>query len=301
YQNIDVGAFSMKMNDLNIDLLSHEAYVDAEDYLAAFKHVINRSGKEYIGLNFGSFLNLGALGLILEISLNTSSIEQAVLILQNYLKYKFPIVSLKTVESNGSYYLRLESIIEDHSLRSQILDMVIAIMFRELQLMLPEGFEPMISLPHKNRKVFEEILNGKTQYHDQHQLSMPAELLSTEINSARVKEIELLLPKFLSMLNSNVHQNNQFAYQIRNITLNMCSPEIPNFKQVQEQIPYSKRTIQRMLTKEGSSFRSITNTIKKELATYLINEKHLKTKDVAFILGYSDSSAYLHAVKSWNS
>ena len=83
------------------------------------------------------------------------------------------------------------------------------------------------------------------------------------------------------------------------MALNMCNPEIPSLKQVLHQFSYSERTFQRKLTAEGTSFRSITNEIKMELSNYLMKEKHLKVKDVAFILGYSDSSAFLHAVKGW--
>ncbi len=79
----------------------------------------------------------------------------------------------------------------------------------------------------------------------------------------------------------------------------MCNPEIPNLNQVQKQFACSERTFQRRLTAEGTSFRKIVNEIKEELSDYLSNERHLKTKDIAYILGYSESSAYLHALKGW--
>jgi len=61
----------------------------------------------------------------------------------------------------------------------------------------------------------------------------------------------------------------------------------------------SNRTIQRKLTEEGLSFRKITDDIKSELSSYLTKGNKMKTQDIAFILGYAEPSAYLHAVKKW--
>ncbi len=83
------------------------------------------------------------------------------------------------------------------------------------------------------------------------------------------------------------------------IIFNICRPESPNLQQVCAQFAMSERTFQRKLTKEGRSFRSITNEIKKELAIYLHEGNKMKTQDIAYILGYSEPSAYLHAYKRW--
>lgn len=274
--------------------------VDSKEYLAIFNQIVEATENEYCGLNFGCYLNLSALGLVLEISLNTSSIEQGVFILQNFLDKKFPIVSVKIVEDSQQYILELDSTIEDMNLKRHLLDMVLSIVYRELKLMLPKPFVPIIRLPFTDDKPYFDALKGEIAHHSHYQILLPLEIVNTEINKSRVKEIELLLPKFMAMLNQNGEEGKVFSNQVRNMILNMCSPEIPSFEQIQKQFPYSNRTMQRKLTKEGMSFRAIVNTIKEEISNYLINEKHLKTKDVAFILGYSESSAYLHAVNSWN-
>jgi len=274
--------------------------VDAKEYQSIFKQIIQDTNNKYCGLNFGCYLNLSALGLVLEISLNTSNIEQGVSILQEFLDKKFPLVSAKIVEDPQHYIVELNSPIEDVNLKRHILDMVLTIIYRELKLMLSQSFEPVVRLPFIDAKPYIDALNTEVMHHPSFQLLLPIEILNTEINKNRIKEIELLLPKFMAMLNNKAENGKAFTHQVRNMILNMCSPEIPNFEQIQRQFPYSNRTIQRKLTEEGMSFRAIVNKIKEELSNYLKNEKHLKTKDVALILGYSESSAYLHAVNSWD-
>ncbi len=299
YQELDSSALKDVLTNQEIDLCNPEEMINAEEYIAIFDKVIEATINDYCGLCFGCYLNLGALGLVLEISLNTSSIEQGVFILQNFLNNKFPLVSATVVQDSENYILQLDSSVEDSKLKRNLLDMVLSIIYRELKLMLPNNFTPQIRLPFIENKPYSDLLKAEVVYNSNYQIILPLDVVKIEINKNKVKEIELLLPKFIAMLNESKEDDKIFSYQIRNMTLNMCSPEIPNFDQVQKQFPYSKRTMQRKLTMEGKSFRSIVNSIKKELSNYLINEKHLKTKDVAFILGYSESSAYLHAVKSW--
>ena len=299
YQDFDRSTLKDVLVNQDIDLSNCEEMINAREYMDVFDKIIKLSKNEYCGLNFGSYLNLGALGLVVEISLNTSSIEQGVVILQNYLANKFPLVSIEIIKDSENYILQLDSSVQGTMLNRNLLDMVLYIIYRELKLMLPNTFTPLIRLPFTDNKPYCDSLNTEVTYNSNYQIVLPLGVLKTEINKNKIKEIELLLPKFIAMLNENKKDNNIFSYQIRNMALNLCSPEIPDFEQVQKQFPYSKRTIQRKLTQEGTNFRDIINTIKKELSTYLANEKHLKTKDIAFILGYSDSSAYLHATKSW--
>jgi AraC-like DNA-binding protein len=300
YQNLRSETLRNFLTNPDLDTANAKEMVNAREYLAIFNQIIEATDQEYCGLNFGCYLNLGALGLVLEISLNTSSMEQGVFILQNFLNKKFPLVSAKIVEDSQEYILELDSPNQNLKLKRHLLDMVLCIIYRELKLMLPRPFVPKIRLPFTDDRPYFEALHVEVSYHLHYQIVLPLEIVNTEINKIRVKEIELLLPKFLAMLNAGVEDGKIFSNQVRNMVLNMCSPEIPDFQEVQKQFPYSNRTIQRKLTRERMSFRRIVNGIKKELSYYLINEKHLKTKDVAYILGYSASSAYLHAVKSWN-
>lgn len=90
-----------------------------------------------------------------------------------------------------------------------------------------------------------------------------------------------------------------FSDQVRKMILNMCRPELPSFGQVSKQFPFSERSIQRKLIQEGWSYRSIADDIKKERSMYLSSGDKMKTKEIAYVLAYSEPSAYLHAVKRW--
>jgi len=252
-----------------------------------------------LGLHYGCYLNIKALGFIVQLSLNASSIEQAVWVLQEYLASTFPLVSLSARENNGFYLVQLETTITEENLKMHLLDTVFCFIYRELKLMVDDALLPEIQLPYSNLDAYSNLLNTSVQTGNQHVLAFSNRVLKAEINTKRIREIEALLPKFMMMLNRKKKGYQQFSSQMRNMILNMCCPELPDFEQVSRQFPLSDRTIQRKLTAEGQSFRQIADDIKRELSFYLAKGNIMKTQDIAYILGYSEASAYLHAVRRW--
>jgi len=299
YQGISESSLRQYLAKQGLDVCNQQNTVSETEFLNVFETLVNKSNNSYFGLYYGCYLNIKALGFIVELSLNASSIEQAVFLLKEYLVATFPLVSLSEKKENHSYSLQLDCPLEDVRLKNHLLDTVFCFIYRELKLMLSDELFPMLQLPCSNTKEYSKLLNSNVYKGDMHSIVFNNRVLKTEMNKKRVKEIEYLLPKFMMMLDKKKSGYMGFSRQMRNMILNMCCPELPAFAQVSNQFPLSDRTIQRKLTEEGLSFRKIADDIKKELSYYLAKGKFIKTQDIAYILGYSEPSAYLHAVKRW--
>lgn len=61
----------------------------------------------------------------------------------------------------------------------------------------------------------------------------------------------------------------------------------------------TKRTLHRKLGEHGESFRSLLRAVRTALAKGYIEDRGLTLTEIAFLLGYSDSSAFSRAFKSW--
>jgi len=299
YKSISEEVLRNCLIEKGIDVCNQNNTVTETDYLNVFDAIHKTSADENFGIHYGCYLNIKALGFIVQISLNASSIKQAVFILQNYLQNTFPLVSLEVEENKGKYILSLTSKIKNVKLRNQVLDFVFCFIYRELKLMLSNDLIPELEVSNSNNVEFEKSLNVEIKEGRRYGFVFNATVLDVEINKMKVKEIEILLPKYLQMLDKKKTGYKAFSIQVRNMILNLCSPELPTFDQVAIHFPLSSRTIQRKLTEEGLSFRKITDEIKNELSTYLSKGHKMKTQDIAYFLGYSEASAYLHAVKKW--
>jgi AraC-like DNA-binding protein len=61
----------------------------------------------------------------------------------------------------------------------------------------------------------------------------------------------------------------------------------------------SRRTLQRRLRAEKTSFQKVLNEARAVLAINYLSDKRLKSLEIAMLLGYSSISSFTTAFKSW--
>lgn len=298
-RGIPTSTLTKVLPNRDIDWCSMDSNVAVKDYFTILNIVVNSLNDPYIGIHFGLYLNLSALGIVHQISLQSSTIEQAVLLLMSYTQHHFPLLTIEQQHNADNICLHLSSNNSPTTVQQAILDSSFCLIFRELKLMVPTTpFK--LCLPYANNQAYEEALSFPIQKSQYHSIELPRAALNQCLAPNHQKSIALLLPKFLEMLPQEL-PNSSFSAATRQMILRLCSPELPSLQQVCRQFAMSSRTFQRKLSKEGNSFRNITTAIKKELSTYLQMSHKMKTQDIAYILGYSEASAYLNAKKKWSS
>jgi AraC-like DNA-binding protein len=62
----------------------------------------------------------------------------------------------------------------------------------------------------------------------------------------------------------------------------------------------SRRTLQRRLTDAGCSYRQLLEGLRERHACHLLDDPSLSIKEIAFLLGYAEQSAFNHACLRWN-
>ena len=73
----------------------------------------------------------------------------------------------------------------------------------------------------------------------------------------------------------------------------------PSLPTVARDLGTSERTLQRRLADERLSFRELVESVREQLARSYLAELRLPIADVAFRLGYAETSAFLRAFKRW--
>ena len=70
-------------------------------------------------------------------------------------------------------------------------------------------------------------------------------------------------------------------------------------EKVAEQLNMSVRSLQRRLKEAGTTFRTVLEAVRKDLASTYVRDPDIELVEVAFLLGFSDQSAFSRAFKSW--
>jgi AraC-like DNA-binding protein len=73
----------------------------------------------------------------------------------------------------------------------------------------------------------------------------------------------------------------------------------PSFAAVAKRMGMSARTLRRRLEEEGTTFRDLVDVVRKEAALDHLRQQTLALAEVAFVLGFSDPSAFHRAFKRW--
>jgi len=73
----------------------------------------------------------------------------------------------------------------------------------------------------------------------------------------------------------------------------------PSVAAVANKLHMSERTLHRRLKEEGTSFAELRDTLRCEMAQSMLSNHSLAISDIAFLLGFSQSSAFHRAFKRW--
>jgi AraC-like DNA-binding protein len=73
----------------------------------------------------------------------------------------------------------------------------------------------------------------------------------------------------------------------------------PTEEKVAQALHMSLRSLQRRLSEEATSYRGILDRTREELASEYLKQRHLSLGEIAFMLGFSDSSNFSRAFKRW--
>jgi AraC-like DNA-binding protein len=90
-----------------------------------------------------------------------------------------------------------------------------------------------------------------------------------------------------------------FSAKVQGLLASLLPKGPPHRDDVAAQMMMSERTLQRRLAEEGTSFTSLVDDTRRELARQSLSAGELSLKMLSFQLGFSEPSAFYRACKRW--
>ncbi len=87
--------------------------------------------------------------------------------------------------------------------------------------------------------------------------------------------------------------------RLREIVANELPRGVPSIDVVARRLAVSGRTLRRRLEAEGTSFREVIDVTRAEMARTYVSDHRMPLSEVAFLLGFSEPSAFHRAFKRW--
>ena len=73
----------------------------------------------------------------------------------------------------------------------------------------------------------------------------------------------------------------------------------PDLPEVAQELGMSERTLQRRVTDEGKNFRELLIEARQELGRRLLADPSAEINEVAYLLGFQDTSSFHRAFRDW--
>ena len=98
---------------------------------------------------------------------------------------------------------------------------------------------------------------------------------------------------------SELEVDDSMSARVRSAITEMLPGGVFGIEDVAERLGISKRTLQRKLSEENTSFQKQLNSTREVLAKHYINNTDMTTNDIAFLLGYAEINSFLRAFTIW--
>jgi len=98
---------------------------------------------------------------------------------------------------------------------------------------------------------------------------------------------------------SDLETETMMKQRVKSALLEMLPSGQSTIEETANRLAMSKRTLQRQLNQESSSYKDILNSTRQALAQHYLARSMISPPEISFLLGYQDSNSFLRAFKSW--
>lgn len=98
---------------------------------------------------------------------------------------------------------------------------------------------------------------------------------------------------------NELSQCDEFVAKIRQLMIAAMAEGDLSLDCIAEQMGLTPRTLQRRLSEQDESFKGLLDKVRKELALTYIKQPHIDLAELAYLLGFSDQTAFQRAFKKW--
>ncbi len=281
-------------------------YNTVVDYL---KLAVDGTGDQCFGLHLGEYNVLQATKAVDNIMERSLSVQDA---FHNAVEYSKLISDAMdcslltnkdqsfsvTFKNNPNWHMK-SALAKRHNLDTALVSAVKALVF-----LTGQHYYPLhLKLPYSRVKTLNEyyrVFNCSITFNcDFAEIVFDRNLLDKKLEKYDVGLLQKLIASARQQLKALGKEDKLITQVKRKILENIVDTHYPNLVEVAHLMHMTPRTLQRKLKEKASGFVAILNDVKLNLALRHMEDDNLQIDEVAYLSGYSESSAFIRAFKRW--
>ena len=286
------------------DLLDPERMLEVDRMAAIVACAAGELEDPAFGLHLGANFDLEALGLLTYAVLNASTVEIG---LSNLVRYVGTLVegaSAELATSRGISVLRvtLEGV-ELEALR-HVYEGGLLLLLRMLRRLVgdadwrPIGVAMVHSAPGDTAEHLRLFGVAPTFAQHANEIRFDASILPMEVSGSDRSLLPAVEQRLPEVLDADSTDEPWLAKLRVQIASRLCDGH-PSLQDLAPQLGVSARTLQRQLAERGLVYRDLVQQTRHQLAFKYLERTDTDLTEIAFLLGYSELSAFAHAFRRW--
>lgn len=291
--------------DLNA-LKKGKAVLNGKHWNDLWANACHLSNDPLFGLHFGESLQLAALGAVGEIIKTSSTVGEAVTHAAALTHLVTDLFRMEITQTKQSFTISFIAGAADIKTPSfafrQMMDLFMVFVVHELDGFLLGKIKPKavrFSYAIPNLHEYERVLRCRpVKKTGEFSLSFDMKYWNEPILTANYEMQNILLQK-VSSLTSQPNDAQTFQSRIYNYLLANAYLGMASLEDIAANFNLSPRSLQRKLKDEGISYQQLAEQVRKSLALHYMDSGKYQFKEISYMLGYNELSAFSRAFKKW--
>ena len=298
------GADPEKLHQL-FPVEKEQKHISYDTIANILKHIGQLLEDDNLGLHIGEQMALKTTAYVDSIMLHSETLENAFSNAVEYSKIISDALESKLVKRDEKYSVIFEEnpnwkVIPTYTKR-QILDLTLLSCLKSLVAYTKKAYYPteihFQSEKPKHINEYYRLFNCTLKFNAKHsEIVFEKQIFDQHTKQIKYGLLENLKAKVRKEI-ENLSAENNLIYQLKKVILNH-KPERVLLEEAALQLNLSGRTLQRKLKQLNTSFKTIEHELQLRLSKTYLEENQKSIDEISYLLGFSESSAFIRFFKS---
>ena len=280
-----------------------DAQIPFHKHAALLTLAAEATGDGCFGLHLSTSIapkQAGALGYVL---LNSASLGD---VLTNFVRYYRVLTEGLEIDLNiGKKDAILVGTITDPLVvnERQAVEFGLGVLYRFCQLITGRDLRlSRVDFRHarpKEARTVRQVFGAPVRFRqDGMAMVLEAKLLDCPIEAAD-NELLKILKRHCRQILGTRPKADDLGFEVQQLITTLLPSGQPKIDAVAQELGMSSRTLTRRLAEDGLTYKGLLDEVRRKLALQYLRYRRISVKKVAYLLGYSEVSAFYHAFRRW--
>ena len=303
-KGVDAGIFYKELLKSKKELALIE-FVDYETIAKVLLLAVEASQDDFFGLHMGCEDQLNATSRLDDIMAKSFNLEETLSNATQYSRLISDAATSKLIITNDSFryefHLSPDWLMQNDIVVRNAIDLALARVKNTIYFLSNRQCSPVaVQFHYPKPKKIEEyyaVFNAPLVFNKSHSAVIFSKQFLKFQNPFFKKSILETLKRYGDDELTKLSTDKTCSKEVKKYIYNQISPDYPSVAEVAKGLSMSRRSLQRKLSEEGSSYKKILLDVRMILANKYLKEYRLSVSETAFFLGYSESAAFIRVFK----